>query len=288
MSDNRMIGQSAEFLRVVHAARMVAATDVSVLLVGERGTGRESIAREIHGLSQRRHAPFTAWSCLALEDLAQLREAAGGTLFLDDLAQLRPQMQTGLLALLERGELRGERFDVRIIASTEPDLIDRVERGEFREDLYYRLNVVPLDVPSLRERAGDIPLLLKEFIKESARQHGRRAPEFSVGARNLIKGYVWPGNIRELRNFAERMVILLPGQTIQPENMPLEMRRPSRAQEDKLFQLPHSGIDLNALEADILRQALVMAGGNRSKAARLLNLSRDTFLYRLQKFAIEG
>ncbi|MBU0500787.1 MAG: sigma 54-interacting transcriptional regulator [Gammaproteobacteria bacterium] len=288
MSDNRMIGQSAEFLRVVHAARMVAATDVSVLLVGERGTGRELIAREIHGLSQRRHAPFSALSCLALEDLAQLRETAGGTLFLDDLAQLRPHLQTGLLALLERGELRGERIDVRVIASTEPELIDRVERGEFREDLYYRLNVVPLEVPPLRERAGDIPLLLKEFIKESVRQHGRRAPEFSVGARNLIKGYAWPGNIRELHNFAERMVILLPGQSIQPENMPLEMRRPSRIPEDKLFQLPENGIDLNALEADILRQALVMAGGNRSKAARLLNLSRDTFLYRLQKFAIEG
>ena len=279
MSEEKMIGQSAEFLRVVHAARMVAATDVSVMLSGDRGTGRETLAREIHELSLRRHQQFVDVNCALLEDFAETQEAVGGTLFMDDVGQLKPQLQSDLLALMEKG------VDIRIIASAEKELVDKVQQGVFREDLYYRLNVVPLEVPSLKERAGDIPLLLKAFVKEFARQHGRRAPLFSAGANNLIKAHSWPGNIRELRNFAERMVILLPGQTIQPENMPGEMKQPSRS--GKLFELPESGVDLNGLEADILRQALSLAGGNRSKAARLLKISRDTFLYRLQKFAID-
>lgn len=283
-----LIGQSAEFQRVLQAARMVAATDASVLLSGPGGSGRGRIAQEVHSLSPRRHAPYLALNCAILDSLDLLAEANGGTVFLGEVDQLPLGLQSGLLGLLETGRLNGKSLDVRLLASAGEQMLQRVERGEFREDLYYRLNVVPLDVPALRDRAGDIPLLLKAFIKEFARLHGRRAPQVGVGAKNLLKNYGWPGNIRELHNFAERMVILLPGQTIQPENLPQEMKQPASPAKTGLFQLPEEGVDLNALEAEILRQALSLAGGNRSKAARLLHISRDTFLYRLQKFAVDG
>ena len=284
--EQALIGQSAEFQRVLHAANMVAATNAAVLLSGAGGSGRERIGREIHRLSLRRHAAYLALNCAILEDFSQVSQAAGGTLFLGDVDQLKGQLQNDLLALLDTASLNGSALDVRIIASAGKDMLQRVQDGEFRQDLYYRLNVVPLEVPALHERMGDIPLLLKAFVKEFAQCHGRRSPEFSVGAKNLLRDYPWPGNIRELRNFAERMVILLPGQTIQPENLPLEIKMQSSQVSNAPFQLPEEGLDLNALEADILRQALSLAGGNRSKASRLLKISRDTFLYRLQKFAL--
>jgi DNA-binding NtrC family response regulator len=286
VEEQPLIGQSAAFQRLLHAANMVAATDASVLLSGEVGSGRERIAREIHRLSLRRRSTYLALNCAILDDLGAARQAADGTLFLGDVDQLRGPLQGDLLALLETGCLQGVPLDVRLVASAGLGIARRVQAGEFRQDLYYRLNVVPLEVPALHERPEDIPLLLKAFIKEFAQRHGRRAPEFSVGAKNLLKCYLWPGNIRELRNFAERLVILLPGQTIQPENLPLEIKMQPAPGTNTPFQLPEDGVDLNALEADILRQALTLAGGNRSKASRLLRISRDTFLYRLQKFAL--
>jgi DNA-binding NtrC family response regulator len=284
MSEHQMIGQSAEFLRVVHAARMVAPANVSVLMNGERGTGKEVLAREIHALSQQRKGAFRVIKCALLDDLSLFAESTCCTLFLDDITQLKSHLQGELSALLESGMAS----DCRVIASVDGDLQPLVAKGQFREDLYYRLNIVPLELPPLRGRGSDLMLLLKAFIKTFARNHGRTAPSFSAGAKNLLKAYAWPGNIRELRNFAERMVILMPGKTLQPENLPEEMKRAPADTALAGFQLPEGGIDLNALEADILQQALARAGGNRSKAARMLRISRDTFLYRLQKFAIEA
>ncbi|MBF0256231.1 MAG: sigma-54-dependent Fis family transcriptional regulator [Gammaproteobacteria bacterium] len=286
MVETDLIGVSAEFQRVLQAARMVAATDASVLLRGGVGSGRCRLASEIHQLSPRRSKAFLVLNCAILDDLQPLLAADGGSIFLGDVDQLPLALQSGLLALLETGQLAGKALDVRLIASAGERMLERVEQGRFRQDLYYRLNVVPLEVPALSERGGDIPLLLKAFIREFARSHGRRAPQIGVGAMNLLKAYAWPGNIRELRNFAERMVILLPGQLIQPENLPAEMKSAPRSGSRGLFQLPEEGVDLNELEAEILRQALRLAGGNRSKAARLLKISRDTFLYRLQKFEV--
>ena len=282
-----MIGRSVKFLRVIKAARMVAATDVCVLLNGKQSTGRRLIAHEIHRLSLRRHAPFRALNCSFLEDFAAALEANGGTLFLGDVGLLKPALQHELLVLLERKTMLDKPVDIRIIASADTTLVDQVRHDEFREDLYYRLNVVLLEVPCLKERAGDIPLLLKAFVKQSAHQYGRQMPTFGTEASNLVKKYAWPGNIRELRNFAERMVILLPGQTIQPNNLPSEMKCQSDSTVNTLFELPKTGIDLNSLEADILRQALMLAGGNYSKAARLLNISRDTLVYRSQKLFVD-
>ncbi len=288
VQDDVLVGKSAEFQRVLQAARMVAATEAPVMLHGPGGSGRCALAGEIHQLSTRRSQVFRAFNCAILDDLQPLREAAGGTLFLGDIDQLSTHMQAGILALLETGQLAGQPLDVRLIVSASDQILQRVEQGQFRQDLYYRLNVVPLEVPALSQRGGDVPLLLKAFVREFSRVHGRRSPQFGVAAMNLIKAYGWPGNVRELRNFAERLVILLPGQLIQPESLPPEMKRPAGQGFSGLFQLPEGGVDLNELEADILRQALRQAGGNRSKAARLLKISRDTFLYRLQKFAVDG
>jgi DNA-binding NtrC family response regulator len=281
--DSKLIGQSPEFQRLLHGLQMVAPTEAPVMLVGPHGSGRTRLAQELHELSPRRRGPWVSLQAALLQDLNACFDADGGTLFLADVGQLTPGLQSSLLGLLETARLDGRPLGVRLVLSADRNLVRLVEQGLFRQDLYYRLNVVPLEVPTLAERAADIPLLLKAFIKEFARVHQRRAPDFGVGTMNLLKAYAWPGNVQELRNFAERMVILLPGQRIQPENLPLEIKTKPTASP---FQLPEAGVDLNELEAEILRQALTLAGGNRSKAARLLRISRDTFLYRLQKFAL--
>jgi DNA-binding NtrC family response regulator len=300
--ESGVLGQSPELMRVLNAARMAACTGANMLILGETGNGKETLAREIHNISPRRKASFVAVNCALIdgEQLAtellgrsggsqggQIQEANGGTLFLGEVGELSAAAQARLLHFLEYRGASGH-LDVRIIAGSSKDLYVQVQAGTFREDLYFHLNVVPLEMPPLRERGDDVVLLLKRFTAEFARAHGRRVPTYSVGARRVLKTYRWPGNVKELRNFCERMVILMPGKTIQPENLPVEIRRgPVEKTVDKGFVLPQEGIDLSALEVDVIRQALGMSGGNRSKAARLLGLSRDTLLYRIQKYAIE-
>jgi DNA-binding NtrC family response regulator len=305
----KLLGSSAEFLRAVHTARMVAGTDASVLVLGERGVGKELLAREIHASSRRREKPFQVVNCSGLteEQLDQklsecsAAEAAeswgeagageGGTLFLDEVGELSPEAQARLLNFLESQESgHAGCLNVRVIASSSADLQVLADRGRLRSDLFYRLYVVPVDVPPLRERGGDIVLLLKQFSAELAHQHGRKAPRYSVTSRNLLKTYRWPGNVRELSNFCERMVILMAGKIVQPENLPIEIRRGTEQTQEKgrRFVLPAEGLDLIALEEDMIRQALGLTGGNRSKAARLLRITRDTLLYRIQKYAIDA
>jgi DNA-binding NtrC family response regulator len=289
----KLLGGAPEFLRALHAARMVAGTDATVLVSGEPGTGKELLAREIHATSRRSGKPFTVITCSGLgeDELdAQLNSSAdGSTLFLAEVGDLTPGAQAKLIHFLDAMDSgKGERGSVRIIASTSRDLLKMQEAGEFRDDLFFRLHIVPIEIPALRERTDDIVLLLKQFTSDLSRRHGRKAPRYSVTSRNLLKSYRWPGNVRELHNFCERMVILMAGCIVQPENMPVEMRRQPEAQMGgAVFVLPEGGIDLAALESDVIRQAINMAGGNRSKAARLLGLSRDTLLYRMQKHAIQ-
>jgi DNA-binding NtrC family response regulator len=279
---------------------MVAGTDTTVLLQGEPGAGKERMAREIHAVSRRRERPFVAVSCagitvLELEEAVQRSAAAasglGGTLLLKDVAELSAEPQAWLLHLFDSlGSGRPGFPDLRVIASSSQDLQAATDAGSLREDLFYRLYVVPIELPPLRKRQDDIVLLLKQFNAELAAFHGRRAPRYSVTARNLLKLYAWPGNVRELRNLCERMVILMAGNMVQPEDLPLEIRRGPAQQRTggwSRFVLPAEGIDLLALEGDMIRQALGMSGGNRSKAARLLGVSRDTLLYRIQKHAID-
>ena len=300
MTEHDLIGQSAVFTRVLNAARMVAPTDVTILLTGETGTGKATLAREIHACSTRRLRPFLVLSCSALPaDLfelargtdqgAALRAAAGGTLFLDEVADLEPGAQAALLRYLETGAvgpMGTEPLSLRVVAATAADLAALVREGAFRSDLFHRLNVVPLDIPPLRERVEDLPLLLKHYARAFARGHGRPASSFRLAALNALKAYGWPGNVRELRNLCERLAILLPGVSVGLENLPVAMRAPSRDGSATGFRLPAGGIDLNLLERDVIRQALELAAGNRSQAARLLGITRDTLLYRMQKYGL--
>ena len=292
---------------------MVAATDVTVLITGETGTGKEVLARALQQESPRASEPFVTLNCAALPEsiaeselfghckgsftgananrLGRLESADGGTIFLDEVDSLTLPLQAKLLRFLETGEIQtvgknsAIRVNVRVIAATNCDLGAKIENGDFRKDLFYRLSVVPLEIPPLRERSGDIERLLEFFIERSAAEHQLPLASFGKSAIQHLNAYPWPGNIRELRNLCERLSILLSGRTIQLENLPSEiLYTPPDARTN--FALPDVGIDLENLEIDLISQALARTNGNRSKSARLLGISRDTLIYRIHKHGI--
>ena len=310
-----LIGESAGFLNTLRSTRLIAATDVTTLIIGESGTGKELLAREIHRYSPRSEHACISLNCAALpEGLLEaelfgyrkgaftgasehnpgyIKQAHKGTLFLDEVAELSLAAQAKLLRFLEFGECQSlgkssiEKVDVRIIAATNKDLAQSVETGHFRKDLFYRLNVVPLQLPALRERGKDINLLLSKLTAKLAIQHRLDAPRYSVAAIEALQKYSWPGNVRELRNLCERMLILFQGKTLHVENLPAEIRQQGSPACQTDFTLPDQGIELDALESSMIQQALAKARGNQSKAARLLGLTRGTLIYRMKKFAIE-
>ncbi len=312
--DKRLIGKSVEFTRVKNTAQLIAAADVTVLVSGESGTGKECVAEVMHAASPRADHAFVTLNCAAVADglfeatlfgykkgafagahadqQGHIITADGGTLFLDEVGELSLSEQGSLLRFLERQEVQplGDTttldVDVRVIAATHQDLLARVQNGVFRKDLYYRLNVIPLEIPPLRERREDVSALFDFFLKKSLIQHGLPSPRFTPAAKRMLKSYTWPGNVRELRNLCERMVVLFQDQEVDVQNLPQEIRATHHSAKVSLYTLPAGGIDLNALEADVLQQAIQMSSGNRSAAARLLSISRDTLLYRLQKFSI--
>jgi DNA-binding NtrC family response regulator len=305
---HELLGKSPEIQTTLRAAQIVASSDVTVLISGETGTGKELLARALHQGSPRAHQALISINCASRpEDTIEselfgleqnepgrrqeglVRQAENGTLFLDEIADLPLSAQARLLQLLEHREIQPlgsdqvEKVNVRIIAATHGSLYEQVKSGAFRKDLYYRLAVVPLDLPPLRERQGDIPLLARHFVQVFAAQYDLDAPQFSKRALQHLEQHAWQGNVRELRNLCERLCILLPGQTIQPANLNLPVSE--RASESG-FRLPAGGIQLESLEKDAIHQALDLAGGNKSQAARLLGISRDTLLYRLKKYAL--
>ena len=311
----KLSGDSAPFQRVMRTAKLVSATDTNVLIRGESGTGKELIAQLIHNQSARAQRPWVALNCAALPtELAEaqlfgyrqgaftgagrdttgfLQQAEHGTLFLDEVGELSLSIQSKLLRFLEEGECQRvgdpspQRLDVRVLAATNQDLEQRIREGAFRADLFYRLNIIPIDLPPLRERAGDIRTLLRHFVDTLCETHGVTPPHFSDSALRRLDQHDWPGNVRELRNLTERCVVFMSGQRIEASDLPDEWFESIRVSESQLpIRLPASGIELAEVERNLISQALDRTGGNQSQAARLLGLSRDTLLYRLKKFGL--
>ncbi len=307
-----LIGQAPNFEALLRSAKMVAATDVTVLIIGETGTGKEMLAQALQRSSPRANRPFITINCAALpESLAEselfghrkgaftgaisnqpgkLQAADGGTVLLDEIDSMPYSLQGKLLRFLETGECQPvgataiETVDVRIIAATNANLGEKIQRGEFRQDLYYRLSVVPLEIPPLRERREDIPLLAEHFMQQAACEYGLEPARFAKPALQAMIHYDWPGNVRELRNVCERLAILLAGKTIEASNLPPQILLPPRPRHN--ITLPPTGLSLEEVEIELIRQALARTGGNRSRSAKLLGISRDTLLYRMQKYGI--
>lgn len=307
-----IISKSPALDALIRSAKIAAATDVTILIKGETGTGKEVLATAIQQASSRVNQPFVTLNCAALpESLIEstlfghkrgsftgatsttvgiFQSADGGTLFLDEINSLPISVQAKLLRAIETGECLAigdtEPYlvDVRIIVASNANLTKQIADGEFRQDLYFRLNVVPLELPPLNQRTEDIEALVVHFLSMFEKAHHITAPKFSKQALKALKAYKWPGNIRELKNLCERFCILLADRVIEPENLPSEFSNyKSNAPSTCDFTLPESGVYLDALEADLIHQALNRTRGNRSKSAKLLGVSRDTLLYRMQK-----
>lgn len=309
-----IIGQSPALESLVRSARMVAAADVTVLIKGETGTGKELLASAIQKQSPRADKPFIALNCAALpEGLVEselfghkkgaftgaisnkeglFQACDGGSIFLDEINSLPLSVQAKLLRFLESGEcmavgdIKPTRANVRIIAATNTDLPQKIEQGEFRRDLYFRLDVIPLELPSLQQRIEDIDMLAKHFFDHFGRVHSLPPARFSRHTLGILRGYQWPGNVRELRNLCERLSILLAGKLVEPENLPPEYLPITQVHQECNFTLPQEGVQLDTLEAELIYQALARTRGNRSQSARLLGISRDALLYRIQKYGL--
>ncbi len=308
-----MIGRAPAMQRLYRTLDKVAATDATVLVTGESGTGKELVARVLHDKSPRAARAFVAVNCAAIPETlmeselfghekgaftgalrrreGRFEEAEGGTLFLDEIASMPLPLQATLLRVLQ--ERRFTRLggsgevacDVRVVAASNRDLPRLVASGGFRDDLFYRLNVVPVAVPPLRERREDIPLLAEAFRERAARRHGVEVGPFPPAVLRCLMEHGWPGNVRELANTVERLVLLAEGGRVSVDDLPAEVRAPA-GQAACPFLLPPAGLRWDELERGLLEQALARAEGNRAAAARLLGLSYKTFLYRLERLGL--
>ncbi|NNJ72371.1 MAG: sigma-54-dependent Fis family transcriptional regulator, partial [Enterobacterales bacterium] len=307
-----MIGKSAKMQTLFKRVEKLASTRATVLITGESGTGKELAARALHQLSDRHNHAFIAINCAAIpESLAEaeffgttkgaftgantnkkgkFELADKGTIFLDEIGELDLSIQAKLLRLLQEGTftpIGGQKemsADVRVLAATNRNLDEEVKAGQFREDLYFRLNVVPIVMPPLRERKDDIPLLARHFLKKASQMHGLSEPKLSSAALTALQQYYWPGNVRELNNAMERAVLLAESDTLDATD--LDFDSSSSLENDVAFKLPAEGIAWQQIERDILKQALDLADNNRAEAARLLDLPYKAFLYRLEKYAL--
>lgn len=312
-----MVGKSRAMERLFSLIRTVADSQATVLIEGESGTGKEMAARAIHALSPRTQGPFVAVSCAALPETLLESELFGhekhaftgalrakpgrfelaqkGSLFLDEIDDVPLSVQVKLLrALQERqierlGGTTSISLDVRILAATKRDLAERVREGAFREDLYFRLAVVPIRVPPLRERKEDIPLLVQHFLEKYGLRDGRPVPRLSPTAFEMLEAYDWPGNVRELENVVERLVLLCGDAVCGPDCLKDHLRSP-RPGEEGAIDFPEEGLDLQAkldsLERRYIEASLKKCGGNKSRAAELLGLKRSTLGDRIARLGI--
>ncbi len=311
-----VVGTSTAMKEALRTARAAAATDTTVLLLGESGTGKEVVARAIHQWSPRAEHPFLAINCMALtpellaselfghekgaftgatsQKKGRFELADGGTIFLDEIGDLAPDLQAKLLRVLQDkefqrvGGVKDIRADVRIVAATNRDLLQAMRQGRFRQDLFYRLNVVPITLPPLRDRRDDIPMLAEQFLERSCREMSREPLSISPAAMDMLQAYHWPGNVRELQNLIERAVVLAPGPVIRPQDFPAELRHTTSGRTG--VEVYDGDIDpsvplaeaVNAFKCARILQALERTGGNQSKAATLLGMPQSN-LSRLMK-----
>jgi two-component system, NtrC family, response regulator PilR len=316
-----IIGKSAQMEEIFNLISRIASSKANVLIIGESGTGKELVARAIHKGSSRADKPFVTVNCTAIpENLLEsemfghvkgsftgavankqgLVEAAHtGTLFLDEVGDISLAIQAKLLRFLQDRGIRRvggtdeKKIDVRIIAATNKKLEKEMEQGNFREDLYYRLNVIRLRLPPLRERDDDIPLLMDHFMKKFAAEQGKKIRKVSSLVMRVLCNYHFPGNIRELENIIERCVTLEQSDQLTAENLPPKLIEGTRETPSPLTEteIPHDGIDLNRtldnVERDLINRALGITGGNRSRAARLLGISFRSLRYRLVKLGMD-
>ena len=304
-------GSSNVMSEIDQLVRQIATTNVTVLIEGESGTGKEIVARGIHERSRRSAQPFIAVNCAALHDNLLETELFGhvrgaftgavgdrkgrfqlahqGTLFLDEITDLPPKGQADLLRVLEDGIFRPlgsqkvERADARVIAATNKSLEVESMNGRFREDLLYRLNVVTIQVPPLRERAEDIPQLVKSFAEHYCVKHQRRNKRFSTEVVNIFQTLPWPGNVRQLRNIVERLVVTIPRQTITTVDLPLALIRSVRP--DRTFSV-RPGMSLAQVEAELIRQTLLNVTPNRTEAAKKLGISRRGLQSKIKRYGL--
>jgi two-component system, NtrC family, response regulator AtoC len=292
-------------------AKVAASPASTVLLTGESGTGKDLVAKVVHYSSARAGRPFMNITCSALpEQLLEselfghergaftdarmqkrglLESADGGTVFLDEIGEMVPALQAKLLRFLEEksfkrvGGAQDVHVDVRVVAATNRNLEEEVSNGRFRSDLFYRLNVLPIRLPALRDHPDDLPVLVKFFIDNFNAEFKKRITGITPSAEALLRGYGWPGNVRELRNVIERAMLLSSGDRLEPGDFSaLTTARPA----GDLFDLPAAGVSLEELERSLVVQALRRAGGNQTKAAALLGLNRDQIRYRIEKFGL--
>jgi len=311
-----IVGSSEKMQAVFERVERVAKTTVTVLIEGESGTGKELIARAIHFSGPRKAKPFIAVNCAAIpetmieaelfgykkgaftgaasESKGKFEEANHGTLFLDEISAMPLSLQSRLLRVLQEHEITrlGEnlprKVDVRIVSSTNENLTLLIEENRFREDLYYRLAVVPIPLPPLRERVQDVPVLIEHFLQTSAEKHGIKSPKLDRDVYRALYRYRWPGNVRELENTIERMVVLSDGDLISVDELPKSIAQPRTDTTDVLwFDLPEQPIDLEKVESEIIREALRTFNGNQSQAARYLKITRSALIYRMQKYGLE-
>ncbi|HVY39236.1 MAG TPA: sigma-54 dependent transcriptional regulator [Polyangia bacterium] len=308
-----LIGRSTGMQEIFALIRRLSGSTASVLVTGASGTGKELVAKAIHFNSPRRERPFVALNCAAIPDTLLeselfgykrgaftdartdragiFLEADGGTIFLDEIAELPPALQAKLLRVLQEGEIRplgatrSEKVDVRVVAATNKELEARLADGTFREDLYYRLNVIHIHLPALRDRAEDILPLAEHFLARSTAKAGKDVRGFHETARKALLAYGWPGNVRELENVVERAVALAEGTLVQPEDLPQAIRERRMTAEDDLSAAVARGLTLEELEREYIKRVLAAESGNKTRAAQRLGLDRKTLYRKLEEYA---
>ena len=314
-SSLEMIGQSPAMHRIFRLVSKIAPTESPVLITGESGTGKELIAHAIHLQSRRSHKPFVAVNSSAIPEalfeseifghvrgaftgasqdkVGLMQHADGGTIFFDEVAEMPLSIQVKLLRALQSGEVRrvgdkeSSRVDIRVIAATNRDVQKGLAEGTFREDLYYRLNVFHIELPPLRDRREDIPLLANWFKEKFASEHGKHVTGFSEDAQTYLMRYEYPGNVRELENIVERAVILAEGEEITAADLPPHVREPGIPLLGRGAAFPYSeGLTLAQLEAEHIRRVLVHTAGNTTKAAKSLGISRSTLWRKMREYGL--